>query len=350
MKAGLRVWLTGPAVAEATLGQMVLRDLAWLTPIMIVVLAVLLAACLRTVAGLLLTMLEVLVVGIGTIGLMGWVGVPVTLVTTELPVILVAIAVLDEIHLFERHGFYVDGAAPSRDRVRDGMLRAIEDVGAPIVVTSLTTALAFLSFAASSILPLRHFGVFSAFGILLAMVLTFTLVPALTALTPPSWFRRRGPERVAGSARYEAWLAGHPRAALFAVLATVVVCLPGLRFLQVQDSWVENFPPDSDLVVAEQIFNESFWGSYRFEIVLNGPEGLFRTPEGAKILEEVVQVAEEGPRVGGTVSILVPFAQVAALIGVPPPLSAIPAARMKTVSTLSEWFVEHCGAALKAGR
>ena len=55
--------LTGPTAAEVMLGRAVLRDLGRLVPIMVAVVALLTFACLRSFAGVLITMSEVLLVG-----------------------------------------------------------------------------------------------------------------------------------------------------------------------------------------------------------------------------------------------------------------------------------------------
>ena len=61
----------------------------------------------------------------------------------------------------------------------------------------------------------------------------------------------------------------------------VALALPGVGRLRIQDSWIDNFDPDSELVEAERIFNRDFWGSYRFDVVAEGPPGYFSRPSGA---------------------------------------------------------------------
>ena len=118
---------------------------------------------------------------------MGWAGVPIALVTTILPVVLMALCITDEIHLLERIMGRWD-----EPTMRARIEAAIDDVGRPIVLTSLTTSLGFLSFTGTSIAPLREFGVFAAFGIMVAMVLTFSLIPALLILLPERLFAPTG--------------------------------------------------------------------------------------------------------------------------------------------------------------
>src|SRR6185295_5180487 len=94
--------LTGPVVAEIELGHTVVRDLAWLTPLMALAIALLLFLSLRTLAAVAIAGAEVLGVMIWTLGAMGCLGVPITQATTILPVIMLSMTVDAEVHVLER--------------------------------------------------------------------------------------------------------------------------------------------------------------------------------------------------------------------------------------------------------
>ena len=187
--APFAVELTGPEKAEATLGTMVLRDLVVLVPVMLIVIAVVLFAIFRNLGGVIVPLVESLVVLLWTFGAMGWLGIPVTLVTTILPVVLMAMVITDEIHLMERAQAYRAGGECRSHR--EAMERAFDEVASPIVVTSLTTALGFTAFLSAGMTPVQQFGALSAAGILIAMVLTFGWLPPLILLLPEAWFRER---------------------------------------------------------------------------------------------------------------------------------------------------------------
>ncbi|MCP4006292.1 MAG: MMPL family transporter [bacterium] len=335
--------LTGPVTAEVLLGQAVLADLARLVPLMVAVMAVLLFACLRSVAGVLVPMVEVLVVLLCTLGAMGHLGIPITLVTTILPVLLMTVAVTDEIHLLERVRAHLgaDDAAsePNRARVRAAMRAALRRVGRPIVLTSLTTSVAFMSFATASLAPLRHFGVFAAIGVLLAMAFSFTLVPATVVLLPPSWFREPGTRRLRHASRETGitarLLIGHGGAAALAGLLLAAGAATGLGSLSVQDSWVENFDPESDLVSAERELNDSFWGSYRFDVVLESPEPLyFMRADGLRLADSAARIGGAGPHVGGALSHVLAYQIVADAWGESGSVFDLPPERIAEIARL----------------
>jgi predicted RND superfamily exporter protein len=338
--------LTGPVVAEIELGHTVVRDLAWLTPLMAVVVALLLFLSLRTLAAVVIAGAEVLVVMVLTLGAMGFLGVPITLVTTIMPVILLAMTVADEVHLLERLQTDLDAEAASRgggeirrEDVRRLMEHNLTHLHRPIVLSSLTIAIGFLSFPTGTLEPLRQFGLFSGLGLVVALLMSFTLIPALAATLPPSFFRqlhllRRNGAAVAGPP-IEARLGDHEAVAFWLCCTLIAVSLVGVSRLIVQDSWVDNFDPRAPLVSAERDYNANFWGSYLYDVVLRSEDpGFFRRPEGVVLAEKVAAALERGPHVGRALSYLVPMRVIGDIVGKPGPLSQLERQDLRTLNAV----------------
>ncbi len=317
--------LTGPEVAEATLGRMVLRDLLVLVPVMLIVIITLLWVAVGNVGGVVVPMAESLLVLVWTFGAMGWMGVPVTLVTTILPVVLMAIAITDEIHVLERvqalmpetpalsdrsmldrrntglapHLVPMEPLVPSR-----AVEKALVEMAWPLAAAAATTALGFLSFSTASIAPVRQFGLFAAFGILAAMVLSFLWVPAMVTVLPARWFASHVPRRdwLRGERVFPRWCLRNPTVAMTVGVVLIATVTPGMFRLRVQDSWVDNFAPETPLVRAEHEYNASFWGSYRFDVVLEGAPNFFYSAAGAALVDDVERLAADAPYITGVLS------------------------------------------------
>ncbi|PYQ66135.1 MAG: hypothetical protein DMF53_04100 [Acidobacteria bacterium] len=335
--------LTGPVVAEIELGHTVVRDLAWLTPLMAVAIALLLFLSLRNLAAVVIAASEVLVVMVWTLGAMGFLGVPITLVTTVMPVILLAMTVADEVHLLERLQVDLDAgvgrAAFSREDVCRSIERNLVHMHRPIVLSSLTIAIGFLSFPAGTLEPLRQFGLYSGLGLVVALFMSFTLIPALAATLPPAFFRRvRLPRRreEEPAPPLEACLAGYESVSFWLCCAFIAVSLVGALRLTVQDSWVDNFDPRAPLVSSERDYNANFWGSYLYDVVLRTEDpGFFRRPEGVALAESVVAVLERGPHVGRALSYLVPMRVIGDIVGKPGPLSQLDRQDLRTLNAVA---------------
>lgn len=311
--------LLGPAIAEVQLGELILADLARLVPLMACVMAVLLGACLRTPGALLVAMTKMLVVLAWTLGLMSLARIPLTLVTTVLPVLLLATCLTDEIFVLARLQERIRVAAPESGSMNatDHILAVLAALSRPIILTTATTAIGFLSFMTLSVAPMRQFGMMASVGLLVALLLSFTLTPALVAVIPRSWFLRSAGADVGGSSLdpREPLLMRHRSLALLSGILLVIVAVPGLLRVRIQDSWISNFDPESQLVQAERVFNTEFWGSYRCDIVLSGPEGYFHQPEGVALIARASAAAAEAPGVGGVVSSLAFHDAVAGMLG-----------------------------------
>jgi len=60
----------------------------------------------------------------------------------------------------------------------------LDKLALPVTMTSITTAVGFLSLTVSDIVPILTFGIFVAVGTLLAMVLSLIFIPALLMVLP----------------------------------------------------------------------------------------------------------------------------------------------------------------------
>jgi predicted RND superfamily exporter protein len=143
----------------------------------------------------------------------------------------------------------------------------------PIVRTSVTTAVAFLSFTLSPIPAVRAFGLFTAFGVLLCMLYSLTVIPALLVLGGARpWVGRHGRRPASQIARLATAVAGlafrHRAAVLIAAGVTALAAVDGVRRITVQDSWIDGFATTSDFARATRWFDEQFLGSHLLHLAL----------------------------------------------------------------------------------
>ncbi|MCH7632212.1 MAG: MMPL family transporter [Planctomycetes bacterium] len=297
---GDRIHVIGAPVAEALLGTHILEDLgvptsllgvstranrtndaiersrvevlrSWiaehigLAPLAIAIMGVVFLISFKSVSAVALPLGEVGACLVVVFAVMGWVGVPVYLTTAVLPVILTATGITDEIHIFSRYRQLL--RADQKKKHTDQVLIVMQEMGRPIVMTSITTSIAFLSFAFSTIAPVRAFGLFTALGIVFCMLWSLTVIPACLAMIPPGRFVGR---RAAGATgppatafRRVGELVTRWRYAVIAIAVVLTVAAPfGVRKIVVQDSWIDGFSPDSEFHRATTAFNERFLGAH----------------------------------------------------------------------------------------
>jgi len=322
--------VTGPPVAEALLGTHILEDLgvptrllgattheraatlpaagtlhglrmavarhAGLLPISVLVMALVFQVSFRRIVATLLPMAEVGACLAFTFGLMGFFDVPVYLTIAVMPVLLTAMAVTDEIHVYSRYFALLH----DRPRVPHVILarEAIAEMVCPVVNTSLTTAVGFVSFAFSPLAPVRAFGVFTGIGVLFCLFWSLSVMPALLALTPPCWVRSAGKGSRQGESaafrRFAQWGVRQRWRIVGAALLVIAATPLGLRRLAIQDSWIDGFDPDSDFSRATRLVNRQFHGMHLLHLVADGSEVFHGTAPASAVAYSQITIPTNG--------------------------------------------------------
>ncbi|WP_166251742.1 efflux RND transporter permease subunit [Marinobacter salicampi] len=120
------------------------------------------------------------------LGLMGWLGIPLDLMTITVAAITVGIAVDDTIHYIHRFGEEFKRSG----RYLQSMHASHQSIGRAMFYTSLTIIMGFSILALSNFIPTIYFGLFTGFAMLTALLAALTLLPKLILM-----FKPFGPER-----------------------------------------------------------------------------------------------------------------------------------------------------------
>ncbi len=272
-----------------------------LVPVAIAVMVMVFLIAFRSLPAAMLPLAEVGACLAFVFGLMGWVGVPIYLTVAVLPIILTAIGVADEIHIFSR---YAEELRTGRwDDHRQAVLTSMEEMWKPVVKTSVTTSVGFCSFLLSPIEAVRMFGLFAVVGILFCMFWSLTVIPALLAVCPPKWLvpaKRigRGTDPAARASFFGRLGSGVIRVRYLvgaAALGIGVFAWFGAERVFVQDSWIDGFAPETDFFQASMLFNKEFLGSHILLVEADADKG---TVSGQIDSEAVTLRGIEIPRSG----------------------------------------------------
>jgi len=208
-------------------------------------------------------------------------------------VMLIAIGVADGIHLYSHLFQYLrrfPGATP-RQAVDD----MLKEMWKPVVMTSVTTAVGFISLLTSQVYPIKYFGVFTAFGVMSAMVLSLVLIPAgllafgLPRVRPGKTDEREGAASFA--ARFTDLLLKYRYLTLGATVVVVAVSLYGMTRVWINSSFLEKFEQDSEIVLTDKFINAHFGGTSTLNVILDAKtEGAFKDP---RILRQVDSLQQD---------------------------------------------------------
>ena len=249
------------------------------------------------------------------LGGMAAAGVPFYVITNALPIILIAIAVADGIHIMGEYYEQVE-AHPDVSQ-RELVIRTMVNMWRPVTITSLTTASGFLGIAFASYMPpMKAFGVFAAIGVMVAFLFAIFVIPAGLAILRP-----RSSKIFSAVSRQRTDQKGDRFGRIMAALGRAVIRRPGLVLtigvmvviagimgslnLKVNEDRIENFQDSEPLVAADRAINRLFDGTTYFDIVIETPEneGLFQL-ENLRRIEAMQSYFETLPHVKGSTSIV----------------------------------------------
>jgi predicted RND superfamily exporter protein len=284
-------------------------DMARFASLALLMIAVLLAALFRRVAGVVLPMLTVVLSVVATMSLMAITGTPLMLPTQILPSFLLAVGVGGSVHILTI--FY---QARRRGEGREeAIAHALGHSGLAVVMTSLTTAGGLLSFLAAEMRPIAHLGIFGPVGVMVALVFTVVLLPALIAVFPMREERGEALRRPALSQRLlvnagefatqRAWLVS----GVWALL--MVVSLVGLTRVHLAHDPINWWPEGHPMRTATELMNEKLGGAMFFEMLVDtGAENGMQDPAllgGLDTLAERAAALDLAPiYVGKTMSLV----------------------------------------------
>lgn len=306
------VYVSGLPVISATINEAVKADLILMVPLVILVVLTVLFFSFRRLTAVLLPTLTVVIAAIWSIGAMPLLGVKLSVISTVLPVILAAVGSAYGIHVVTHYQEEWTGkTAPDDAAHRQLIFGLLRRIGKAVCLAALTTFVGFASFCLTRVLPIRDFGIFSSFGVLVSLVVSLTLIPSLLII--------RGGKPLVGKPLGGKPLEGKPLGAesggtLTALLmaaarkkklvlgitaAVVLVSSWGLSKLVIDNIFVEYFKDDTDIAKSDRFIREKFGGSKVVSLVAEADTATLLHPDSLLAMDSLGRHLEENvPEVG----------------------------------------------------
>ncbi len=176
----LDVYLTGIVMMNNAFAEASKYDMSHLIPLTFLMILVIVFLLLRSFSGVLATILVSIFSIISAMGLAGWVGIELSPPVMSAPVIILTLAVADCVHILSTwmHQMHIG------TEKKAAMIESLRINFGPVFLTSLTTAVGFLSLNFSDAPPFRDLGNIAAIGVTAAFIFSVTLLPALATLLP----------------------------------------------------------------------------------------------------------------------------------------------------------------------
>ncbi len=289
----LDVYLTGMVIMNNSFPEVSIRDQQTLVPIMFAVVVITLVLLLRSFTATIGTFLVIVCSVLTAMGIAGWLGMALTPPSASSPTIILTLAVADCVHILVsflhamRRGLDKTGA----------MVESLRINLQPIFLTSLTTAIGFLSMNFSDAPPFRDLGNIVAMGVMAAFFISITLLPALMLILPV----RVKPGATNHSRRMDnfADFVVERRNFLFFAVGFIVVAL--VIFIprnELNDEFIEYFDKTVDFRNATDFSSENLTGIYTIDYSLSaGESGGISEPEFLDRVEAFANWYETQPEV-----------------------------------------------------
>ncbi len=299
------VYVAGRPIVEGTMAELGPADMKRMVPVVIGVIILILLILLRSVKNMLLTMTVVLFSTIWTFGLLAVVNIPIYAVFTTIPVMLIAIGVADGIHLFSHLDLFL--AANPKATKLEATKDMLKEMWKPVVMTSVTTAVGFISLLTSQVYPIKYFGVFTAFGVLTAMLFSLVLIPSGIMLFGLPKVRKikvqTGDDRNAHefAHKFAKGLLKYRSLTLGLTILIIAASVYGTTKVWINSSFLDKFEKDSEIVLTDQFINDHFGGTSTLNLILESKDkDVFKSPQLLTLVDEMTADVETIPVVGSS--------------------------------------------------
>ncbi len=313
----LDVKIYGNPVVMQNSRKFMLADLTRLIPLVIVVVLLSLYFSFKTMDGTLLPLITVVMSTSWTMGLMSIFHVTFTLVSSVIPVALIAVGSAYGIHVLTHYYVALDMTEGELDKekYRNAVFSGLKEVMRAVLLAGITTVIGFISLISSPIAPLHSFAVFTAIGVTISLILAITLIPAILLLKDYKKVQERHnkkhnlSERLAkklenvrrlrggktadeaqGDTLYQIYhfFCGSKPRLYLSLIVMVGISIIGLKMLHIDTALVNYFPKDCDMRQDMDYIDRQFAGTNSLYLNVKGPDkGSLTNPEILKAVDDL---------------------------------------------------------------
>ncbi|WP_373035382.1 RND family transporter [Sulfurimonas sp.] len=263
------VFIAGSLAVNDYNKKAIQKDIQKFIKLVLLMMAIFLFIVFRRISGVLLPMFIVLISLLITIGVMALTGTPLTLPTQILPSFLLAVGIGATVHLMAIFFKHFNKGSSKEEAV----IYALGHSGLPIIMTSLTTAAGLLSFSTAEISPIADLGLFAALGVMVALVNTIVLLPAMLTALPIKQAKEKHMDRSQKMDNLLISIAdfslNHAKKIVLGGAVVFVVFLYFASQLEFKHDTLSWQPDDSPIKISTNIVDKELKGSVTMEVIID---------------------------------------------------------------------------------
>ncbi|MBT2995349.1 MAG: MMPL family transporter [Candidatus Thiodiazotropha sp. (ex Ctena orbiculata)] len=286
-----QVFHLGDPSIRTGISKQIRNDLKIILPLSLSVLALTLWLIFKRSCVALIPLLTAGVSVVWTLGVMAVMEIPVNVMTSIIPALLIIIGCTEDIHLIAEYRSGIRAGLTRLDAIRS----MANYMGTAILLTFFTTSLGFLSIALNRIDLLQQFGLVTAVGLAFNFLLTSTLVPAcLQGLSRDDCggHLSAGTSFSSAAEKLFSWQSRHPRRLFLALALVMLVSAYWSTRIEVNNSVMDYFPASSSLPEQAAQIRDKLSGIQTLTILINGIDGAFLKSANIQQLHKLQQQLE----------------------------------------------------------
>ena len=268
----INIYMTGNVMLMSAFDEASLDDMSTLIPAMFAAIVVIMTILVRSFAGMAAVMLLAILSSMTAVGVAGWFGVVINAGSSSAPLIILTMALAYGVHLVTK--FLSDfGSGWSK---REAIVNSVEFNLSPVALTSVTSAIGFLSMNGSDAPPFHDLGTIVAVGVTTAFLLSFTFVPAFLAI-----MHIKQPGKLIHGQRLVislgSFVTTNRRWVFWTSSALIVLLATGISRIQLNDDWVGYFDERYEFHNDTKYILKNLTGIdlLEYSIAADGEQGIF---------------------------------------------------------------------------
>lgn len=283
-----KFYLAGWTTTNLTMAQFMIKDMETFVPITYLTLTFILLLFFRNIRLTLLALANIFLCTGSTMGLMGLTGITLNSVTSIITPLVMALALCDTVHIFSHMEKGILEKYPDKQKA---LACVLKDVVSPCFLTTLTTAIGFLSLTVSELRPIREFAWIASAGMVFEFIYSFFFLPPLILLFAPEKIYQ---EHHAGKGmtgvldRINNLVQRHYRLIVIASCIIIPTACWFISKIRVETNPIEYFRKNSSVRNSIAFVDERLSGVGSMDISFKAKEkDAFKNPRNLKIIEEI---------------------------------------------------------------
>lgn len=309
-----KIYFAGSPMLLTAISHLIASDLTRLLPIAFLLIIIILYLGFRSWRGVVLPLLTAVLAIIWVIGIMALVGSEMTMVSNNIPIVLLAVGTAYSIHVINR----ID---QEKGDLNQSVIIALSYVTIPVILAALTTIGGFCSFLFGSYLSMiRDFGIYTALGTFISLLLSVFFIPAL--ISALKWKNKNADEtkeerETTSFSRYLHLplhrLLFNQTGRVFVFWIVITIVSIGGTFLVKRNVDIRNyFRKENPTRIAEEIMTEKFGGSKPVFVLFKGD---VQNPVFLNTILRTEEHMKKNPEVTSTQSIARIIAEINGALG-----------------------------------